>query len=257
MQWIIQNSIGFSALQDNCLPLVNVLREMAVPHSFCGIALDQQIITGLEEVDSSKPVIFYGATLLPILVQKLGIYSPGVYWNDDWWKPEHWIQNRQDLLNQDIRIITFQELSNNWGKFVSEPTFIKSNNVKILTGQVIEPEEHDSWLDEHILNPEDLLCLSPYQKIESEWRFWIVNGKLITGSYYKDNGCRITRKPITKEVWDIAEHFSEGWLPNPNIVMDIALLANGKYKVIEFNSINSSGFYNSQIRKVVESLELL
>jgi len=44
------------------------------------------------------------------------------------------------------------------------------------------------------------------------------------------------------------------WLPYDCVVMDIAELATGEYKVVEFNSINSSGFYEHNITAVVEAL---
>ena len=45
------------------------------------------------------------------------------------------------------------------------------------------------------------------------------------------------------------------WMPSPNIVIDIARLSTGEYKVVEFNCLSSSGFYSSNVEKLVQCLE--
>jgi len=62
---------------------------------------------------------------------------------------------------------------------------------------------------------------------------------------------------IESKTWDAARKFAEGWLPSQNIVMDIAELRTGEFKIIEFNSLNSSGFYCAEIDKIVVALETL
>jgi len=47
--------------------------------------------------------------------------------------------------------------------------------------------------------------------------------------------------------------FADKWLPNRNVVMDLALVDN-ELKVIEFNCINCSGFYNHDVRKIFDAL---
>lgn len=44
------------------------------------------------------------------------------------------------------------------------------------------------------------------------------------------------------------------WVPIESFVLDIALTADG-LKVIEFNNINSSGFYVSNVPKYVQAIQ--
>ena len=46
----------------------------------------------------------------------------------------------------------------------------------------------------------------------------------------------------------------ERWTPAESCVMDIGVTEQG-WKVIEFNNMNSSGFYASDVAKYVEAIE--
>lgn len=50
-----------------------------------------------------------------------------------------------------------------------------------------------------------------------------------------------------------AQAFADKWLPNDNCVMDLALI-DGQLKVLEFNCINSSGFYDHNVDAVFKAL---
>ena len=52
---------------------------------------------------------------------------------------------------------------------------------------------------------------------------------------------------------DEAQTFADKWLPSECCVMDIALV-NGELKVIEFNAINSSGMYDSDVVAIFKAL---
>lgn len=250
--WIIQTSMQWQALQNNCAPLISILQKLNTPFTTCGIIPFEHIITGLENIDFSKPTMFYGGTLLPILAKKLNC-NTGIFWEDRWFDPNNWKSNRNDMLNQQIKTITLSQLRENW---IEEPSFVKSIAVKELTGMVLEGPDKEWFFEEYAeLNPDLQICCSPVQNIEREWRFWIIDGKVITGSLYKKYGYLTIREPIESNIWDIAEKLSAQWIPNDTIVMDIAQLTNGDFKIVEFNSINSSGFYNANIEKIIIAIE--
>ena len=121
---------------------------------------------------------------------------------------------------------------------------------------VLEGEDRNWWMKEYSdLDSNIILCCSPAKNIEREWRFWIIDGEVVTGSQYKKNGCLAIKAPIDENILNKAKEFSKGWLPNPNIVMDIAEMRNGTFKVVEFNSIHSSGFYNANIENFIKAIE--
>jgi hypothetical protein len=248
MNWIIQDAMTWTALKNNCEPLIAELKKLNCNYSLCGIIPDEKLITGIENIDLSLPTFFYGSTLLPVFAKPLNCY-PGVFWEDNWFNPNYWIQNCNNMLNQNIEIKTIFELKNNW---VNIPTFIKPMDIKTFTGHVIEKEDLEWWEKEYSHLPDDLkICCSPLQNIEREWRFWIINDKIITGSQYKKYGCLAINSPIEDKIYREAKNLADDWIPNSTIVMDIAELRDGSFKIVEFNSINSSGFYHADISKII------
>jgi hypothetical protein len=177
-----------------------------------------------------------------------------VWFNADWFNPKNWIGKRTDLLNEIQNYLTVGELRNDW---INEPFFVKSVDPKVLTGMVLEGvKDKEWWIEEYEhLHNEDRLVISPVQQIVQEWRFFIVAGEVVTGSQYKHDGILRIREPITEEVWKLARRMSMEWMPSPNIVMDIALMKDGSFKVVEFNCVNASGFYASPIKPLLEALE--
>jgi len=252
MNWIIQDSMTWAALQNNCNPLITALQKLNKKFHTCGVIPFDNVITGIENIDLSKSTMFYGGTLLPILAKKLNT-NLEIFWEDEWFYPAIWAANRNDMLNQEITERTIGDLKTNW---IFEPTFIKSKEVKELTGMVLEGEDKDWWLKEYSDLTSDVeICCSPAQNIEKEWRFWIIDGNIVTGSQYKRNGCLAIKSPIENSVFNKAIELSNSWLSNPNIVMDIAEMRNGTFKVVEFNSIHSSGFYNANVENFINAME--
>ena len=255
MQWLIQNSgMTFDALDHNTEPLIKALDELGVEKHAIGYVPIEQKIVGLDGLDSSKPTIFYGSTK----VAQLGantIFKPGSFYEAIWFDPSYAAANRSDMLNTDIRAITTLELRNNW---LSEPMFIKSVDPKILTGMILETDEKSMFLDEYSHVPDDaVLTLSPLHTITHEWRFFVVGGAVAAGSQYKHDGIKRIREAVPEDVWAIARQFAAGWLPSRNVVMDICRLTDGSYRIVEFNAINSSGFYNCNVSNIVTAINNL
>jgi hypothetical protein len=255
MQWLLQVT-GLPDTQN--LKMLEALQARGLKHFGIGIIPFEHTVLGLEETDPQRPSFFYGSTVLVEVVSKWDTYRPGVFWNKEWWDPRYPIDKRSDMLNREMTKVTVSDLRARW---VTELTFAKSIDPKNLTGMVLEPckQDHDDWLIEHSwLDGAVELVLAPAleQKIESEWRFFILDGKVVTGSSYRWLGARRTNLPLT-DALQTAVEASKSWLPAINVVMDICFLRDGSYRVVEFNCINSSGFYNSDVGAIVDHFENL
>jgi hypothetical protein len=254
MQWIIQNSgVTFACLDNNVEPLLKAIDENGDTRIAVGVIPFTDTIVGMEEVDISVPTIFYGSTRLVEIAETLHHIKPGVFFKKYWFDPKNWVGKRPDLLNEKQTYITVSDLRNNW---IDDIFFVKSSDPKVLTGMVLEGNEDKSWWIEEYdhLKDDDCLVISPVQKIEREWRFFIVDGVVVTGSQYKNGGILRIREPISENVWNEARRMAKDWLPNPNIVMDIAQMKDGSFKVVEFNCICASGFYASPIVPLLKAL---
>lgn len=256
MQWMIQDSaIPLGCVDDNGARLAQTLTAAGKPFIAIGMIPFTHEVTGLHDADPAAPTLVYGSTQTAAKIADWTTFRPGVFWKDSWWDPRTWVGKRSDFLNETMRTITVQELRQTW---VDELTFVKSVGVKYLTGMVLEPvkEDHDNWLiEQSVLDGTDELVMSPVVKLEAEWRFFVVDGEVVTGSMYRKEGIRRRNLPVESQVWEAAARATKEWMPSPNIVIDLALLSSGEYKVVEFNCLNSSGFYNSDVSKLVDALE--
>jgi hypothetical protein len=91
------------------------------------------------------------------------------------------------------------------------------------------------------------------QKIHNEWRLFVVNGKVITGSQYKDRCCIEIVAGYPDEVCEFAEYVAAIWAPFPIFVIDVCLTDDG-YKVMEIGPFNYAGVYLSDLRKLVVAI---
>jgi hypothetical protein len=252
MQWLIQST---DLPDTHTLRLLEVVKEKSLPYFGIGVEHFTHEITGLKDADPKLPSMFYGSIQLLEKISTWDDFRPGAYYDKEWYDPRNWLGKRSDLLNDDIKEITVAELRSKW---VDEPMFIKSVDPKALTGMVIEPvkDDHDTWTLEHShLDGDVILVMASAKNIELECRFFVVNGKLISGSTYRWLGCRTIRRPIDNEMQQAASEAVKGWLPSQNIVIDICRMRDGSHKIIEFNSPNSSGFYSCDVGLIVDAIE--
>lgn len=254
MQWLIQSNDLPDNQTKRLLETVLARNMKVVKVGFIPFSHE---ITGLEEADLDPRTYsyFYGSVQLVQKLYEMGKHN-WIFYQPNWFWPATWIGKRTDFLNEKQKIVSVGSLRSKW---VQEPTFIKPcYNPTHFKGQVLEPEkeDHDNWLIEHShLDDGDLIVASPVQKIEKEWRFFVLDHEVVTGSLYKRDGYLCTKEPILSETWYRAEEAAMEWLPNKDIVMDIALLRSGEYKVVEFNCFNSSGFYNCDLAPLLDHLE--
>jgi uncharacterized protein YuzB (UPF0349 family) len=69
-------------------------------------------------------------------------------------------------------------------------------------------------------------------------------------------GDRVIHLPLIKgeDAEIFAEAMVENWQPDRAFVIDVASTDEG-YKVIEYNCLNSAGFYASDVAKIVNAIE--
>lgn len=91
---------------------------------------------------------------------------------------------------------------------------------------------------------------------EYEYRLFVVSGKVVTASKYRVDGFVYPTNGCPNDVKEFAEKFyTRQRLPSA-CVIDIGTRSiDNKIGVIEVNSINNSGFYDCDLRKLVDSLD--
>lgn len=230
------------------------------PHEFVGVIPFSHEITSDEPL-IGKDFIPYGSTLLTTLASELE--WKGCYFDLTTANYETFIQNRDDMLNDNvIRLDEAVEFLSNRPK--NELWFTRpSKDLKEYSGMVDNANDLYEWLNDRLkcacsgsyqLQPDTMIVLSKPKSIDAEYRWFIVDGKVITGSMYKNNGQLFSQEQLDPDVIKEAQKFADKWLPSPCCVMDLALLTTSEVKVIEFNCINSSGTYSCNIKSIFDAL---
>lgn len=206
------------------------------------------------------PIIAHGTIeFIRECKKKFPLACPLAYQNENVTSFEKFaVPLRDYLLNDDYLILPYKEIKLR-EEFKRKSFFIKPlSGLKQFTGKVIVPEnfEHEiNSLNRIERIDDDLLCVVSSSKyIESEFRYIICDGKVITGSEYRwDNklDIRIDTLPECDKLAEIiAKHeFQADYV----YVCDIAMTGDGP-KVIELNSFSSSGLYACDTRKIIEEV---
>lgn len=248
MHWIIQKSIfkpeNYQALTDTLACLGIEYTSVNIPNGTCDLVPD---------VHPVGKVYVCGAIKMRKIAEDRQ-WQPGSFLNDNF-RFDTWLAELGDeLLNSDVKFGIFKDIpTEHWAKFFIRP--LEDN--KAFDGMVIDNEMLRLWRNDpnkaHLANLMVAACA--VKDIYREYRLFVVKNRVITGSVYKIAGRPQVSETIEPEVVDYVTAIINRWAPAESCVVDICLTENG-YKVIEFNNINSSGFYASNLQKYVEAIEL-
>ena len=256
MKFIIQhNSINVEDLHAIHKTLENY------PHHYIGLIPFSREIVSEVELDGLD-YIPYGSTLLTTLVAT-DLKWKGLFFDLDTFNYSASVKNRDDMLNNDLIIsvkdaVEFLQQKENVGDWFIRP----SHDLKQFSGQVIDSVECTEWLKDAMLcdssgsyrlDADTPVVLAKPVNIQAEFRWFIVGGKVISGSLYLCRGQFRKERITDPELIAEAQQFADKWLPSPCCVMDLALVDN-QLKVVEFNCINSSGFYDTDIDLILKEL---
>lgn len=237
------------------------------PHQFVGLIPFSREVT----VDDSQPLsgvdyIPYGSTLFSNIGHELG--WRGLHFDLQRFTYTEAIKHRSDMLNNGL-IMTAEEAIRSFetGLLGEDMTwFIRPDqDLKQFSGYVApahEIKDHlfsmvksfkDGFPGTYSMNPETKVVFSTVKEIKAEWRWFIVNGNIVSGSMYRAHGQMRQIRETDQSVIDEAQKLTNIWLPDDCVVMDTALVGD-EVKVIEFNCINSSGFYDNDVNEIFKAL---
>lgn len=106
------------------------------------------------------------------------------------------------------------------------------------------------------LNPDTMIVCAPPTEIYSEYRTWVIDGKVITASQYK-TGDRVSYTSIVDDdVLEFAQRMANIWQPDQAFVLDVCRSERGLC-VLEINTLNAAGFYAADMFKIFQAVEAL
>lgn len=247
MHWLVQQSLF---KPENYTRLTNALVRQGIEYTVVGIA--NGTLELLPDVNPQGKVYVCGALKLRKIAEQRS-WFPGSFLNDNF-RFDLWLQQLNDeLLNHDAVIGRLKDIEiNHKQSFFIRP--LEDN--KAFDGVVMDMETFVPWC-RSVANQSIAsmpVVVSSVKDIYREYRLFVVQGKVVTGSVYKMAGKAVAVELNEPEVVDYANRIDKKWAPAESYVIDIAATAKG-FKVIEFNNINSSGFYASDVDSYVRAIQ--
>lgn len=251
------------AIQTNFIAEDQIRRVWTAAEDAGARVQEIKVIPFSDELGNEVPeldgvVIPYGATKLTRLAIERGWH--GLCFDAQTFRVDCWNRHRDDMLNQHVRQMTVREcMAAMQDEDEDSIWFVRPvQDLKHFDGTVTVAKEIRRWMSSvdsgnYSFDGETEVIVAPPQKIHAEWRFFIVDGRVVDGSSYRIAGQRMANPVARPELYELAQSLADGWLPHPTCVMDVAQTDDG-FKVIEFNTFNSSGFYAHDIDKIVAAV---
>lgn len=204
------------------------------------------------------PVVCYGSIGIQKIASKHG-WKPGVWTNSIAFSEPSAVDHLWDLMvnykYEEMKLSTVQS------KLASlpDPFFIKpSTDTKEFAGTVMTHAKFKKWHEEMMsigyLESDDFkVVISPVQKLGCEWRVVVVNGKISSSSLYRQYQQVMPERHILPEVEEVV-YKAHALYPLPGAyVIDVAQVGDD-FKILEFNTFNSSGLYNCDVGKIIDDI---
>lgn len=219
-------------------------------------------------IDTNQKIVICGAITLGKIAIQRG-WTPGTFLNENF-DFNKWCEGfgKENLLNGDSVVCKLKDAGCFDDAVFSRPT----KDTKAFTGTVMSRDEFYRW-KENILNlkiedseytplhGDTEITISSVKNINAEYRIFIVDGKIVTGSVYKQGTMGIsyintlnTVFTPDDEVMNFTQQMIDKWQPADCFVVDIAKTDEGP-KVIEINNLNSAGFYSCDVFKIIDAVE--
>jgi len=209
-------------------------------------------------------VVFFGTLQLASIVRRKAKWIPGVYYNVESYNCDHYYPHFGDLLlNCDYIMLPFGELIRR-KEFLYEhlgedrSIFLRPNRGdKIFTGSLIHKEHFEkdvSCFGYNQINPHELIIAARPINLAKEWRFICVEGKIITGSAYKENNIVGSEYGYSEEAFDLATKATGMYNPDIVWVIDIGLTKGGRYAIVEVGCFSCAGLYKCNREVIVREV---
>lgn len=264
MKWLVQEFLNSSA---NSIRIANALEKCSIDYLLVRVNKDETLSVidkenkmpldnsgkVIQEYVLNEPVMVYGSKTFAEIAEDMEL-EPGSFMNEQFEFDVFRDVLGSELLNQHFVIGELSELEPMADKFFIRPT----GNTKLIPGMTVTKEDFLSWKERESKNENSpyigqSLMISPIQEIEAEYRFFVVNQEIVTGSSYKvGNNIDTTRKP-SKDILQYTKKMIDRFPLAKAFVIDVAETKNG-LKVVEYNNINTSGLYGCDELAFVRSI---
>lgn len=210
----------------------------------------------------SGPCLVYGFSGLLTLARREGWGPAG--WDGEGFESAAVSRALGPLaLNSDAVLTTWSQSAITAREAGWTRVFVRPNaETKEFAGRVTNVEELTEWVERlHAVNyfeaQDSEAIVAPAQRLGREWRLFVVGKRVVASSQYAQAGEGVRGDAAPTEVISFANAVLELYAPAPAFVLDIAeveVKGGSALRVVELNSINSSGFYNADVGSILAAL---
>lgn len=252
MFWVVQNDV-FN--EERYAEVISTLEAGGIPYTTVKVIPFSHEMIPHPEVDG--PVAVIGSWALVKRAHKLG-WGPGVFFTENIRYEVYAEKFGEHMLNHGASVQKFGDV------FLTETSFIRPvDDGKAFAGMVITPLLFEEWRRKvcaiegyKTVNDDTVVVVAPVKEIYSEYRFFIVDNKIASASRYKLNDRLSPSEDVPEVLTRAAEELIMIWQPAKAFVMDLALTDEG-VKIVEFNTINCSGWYHANVSKIIQAIDAI
>ena len=217
-------------------------------------------ILGAEDVPLDACVLFTGTLPLMRYIQHHRRWIPGGWCNFDRLScSKYYAYFGPFLVNRHYAMLPIAEAIREADHLFSSlgrdgKLFIRPDSVdKSFSGKLVDVDSFHSFLTPNATDPTLLVLVSEPQRLKREWRLFVAQSTVVTGSQYRLNGETNVASSIPREVIDFGNEVlsAVNWRPDPLFVMDVCESERGM-RVVELNSFSCSGQCAIDLDKYVE-----
>lgn len=205
------------------------------------------------EIEPDGPMFATGTTALAGISRRSG-WSPGFIEAPS--QTECIAAWGEQMLNHDAVIAPLSAMQPVMENFFIRPV----EDLKSFPGTVLSLDEYESWRRAMTSSkgvnkvPMDTpVMVAALRRIDAEYRCVCVNGRVVAKSRYRLKG-RLSLSPVVEQ--DVLAYLDERlaeWNPRPAVTIDVARTPEG-LRIIETNSVSSSGFYAIDMAAFVKAI---
>lgn len=262
MHWLLQDKFNHDPKYRE---LIRNLERLGIDYSMCKVIPFSEDGIEFDEGDSyeslkDKPVFTYGSYTLAKIAKKhfkpASFISPKIGIN---YLLEHY---REEMFNDDMIIAPIKDLNTDMDQFFIRPV----EDTKSFCGELMDLEYFKQWKERIIessksedystITEDTMAIIARKKEINKEYRFFIVNGQIVTCSQYRLNGKAMFIEGADPFVIKYVNKMISIWRPDHAFCMDIAVVGDIP-KILEINCINASGMYAIDTQKFIMAVESL
>ena len=213
----------------------------------------------------SAPVLFHGSLgNAAAIKERLDTWRPGAYCDVSAFSCAAWYPSASPwLLHRRFEILSvadfvaapasvFERLDIAGAAFVRPDSPLKPFSGRVLArGDVsLQALDHGFYYEDDQIP----VVVAPVQRIGKEWRFVVVNRRLVAGSAYLAEGRRAMQAEVSGPAWRFAAEIAEAMPPpEPVYVLDVCEV-EGALRLIEINPFSGADLYACDLAAVVKAV---